>query len=92
VVLPLLCFLGMIFYYAIYLTAVLRVTREKAVMGKLQAVERYEHVGDLDRSIFRPQETGAYATCYTAPTGGYVPLVPRGEDHVSPILTHMPDL
>eukprot|EP00397_Hematodinium_sp_SG-2012_P056841 GEMP01070554.1.p1 GENE.GEMP01070554.1~~GEMP01070554.1.p1 ORF type:complete len:252 (+),score=32.57 GEMP01070554.1:40-756(+) len=55
VAIPLFLFLLLLLYYTIYLTAVMRVNQENIVEGKIDAVEQYELVGDLDRGIYYPE-------------------------------------
>lgn len=50
---PLSCFIIAIVMYIIILTRSLRVHEDSVVLGKIDALEAYEHIGDLDSDLHK---------------------------------------
>jgi len=45
---PLLCFVVVVIYYIVTLTKKLRISEDEVVLGRIDALKPYEHIGDLD--------------------------------------------
>jgi hypothetical protein len=68
-------FLVLIVYYTIYLTNSLRLSEHQAVEGKMDVLETYEMVGDIDGGL---HGVGTGATQRAAPTDtGYCPILEK---------------